>query len=545
MFQANISRTCIVFAFFALLLAAATAVAQLTRRPQTKITPEQLQNARAALQLATQVAGRAPDPAVVAEFVQLWFHMDRANAPEAIEGIYTQLRATAAGAQTLAGYQKFTDSAHALLSSYASINAQRVAALVPEWPDPPSELGKAARQWYAQSKQRFNSTIAPEIASGAPQQALNMIGQQASGGSVDYSANGRMLMRLNAGGQKDEALKLADQTVAAFSQQELTGDAISRYCSFLGQLARLDADRYLKALDQMVPSLGKLIDSRAGGLLAVGDKTVELTAAEAVLVNVAVNLRPNAGLAEKTVDAIPGLKKKTDDLGFIEAVFNRRPPGPYNLTYSFDGRSSGGGGTMPAGPGAEKFQGLRGRPPAGAPAGRPMPAMAPRSQPVPGAAVATPTTAESQKMNQDLMLLIGQAQKAGESDPAQAARILQKAADLVRQVEPLQRRAISLQQLMSAYRDILGKPNPDLIKEGFSMLSALAELEKGRPAQPGIVWLGSPSRTTGSGAVDMEAALVSDLALYSFEEAMRYVQSMPEDHRLMALVRIIQVLSGN
>jgi len=544
MLHARISRICTVFVVSIFLLAVATVDAQLTRKPQANVTPEQMQNARTALQEATQVAGRSPNPAVIAEFVQIWIRIERARAPEAIEGIYSQLRSTAAGAQTVAVYQRFTNSAYALLSSYASMNPQRVAALLPSWPEP-AGLGESAQQWYAQAKRRFNSIIAPEMASGAPQQALNMISEQASTGTVDYLANGRMLMQLNRGGQKDEALKLADQTVAAFSQQEPNADAINRYRSFLGQLARLDADRYLKALNLLVPSLGSLTDPRSGGILTVGDKSVELTAAEAVLVSVAVNLPFNIGLATKTLEMIPGLKKKTDDLGFIENVLNRRPTGPYNLAYSFDGRSSGSGGTIPPGPGAEKYQGLRGRPPGLAPRGQPVPAMAPRGQSVLSAATTMPTTAESQKMNQELMLLIGQAKKAGESDPGQAAQILQKAADLVKQVEPLQRRAVALQEVMSAYRDILGKPNPDLIKEGFTILAALSEREKNNPIQLGSVTLGSPTRTYGSGAVDVEASLVSDLATYSFDEAMRYVRNMPEDQHLIALVRIIQTLSGN
>jgi hypothetical protein len=537
-------RMILVFAI--LLLSASAGDAQLTRRPQPQVTPDQLREAQTALQEATQVAGRAPDPAVISEFVQLWFRMDRAKAPEAVEGVYSLLRAAAAEAQILAVYQKFTNSAHALLSSYASIDPQRVAALAPGWPDPAAVLGQAAQVWYAQAKSHFNSIVAPELAAGAPRQALNMLGDPSSGGTVDYAANGRMLMKLNMSGQKDEALKLADDTVAAFSRQELTNDAINRYRSFLGQLARVDADRYMRAVDQLLPMLSKLTNPRAGGVLTVGERTLELTAPETVLVSIAVNLSFNSGLAAKTLDLIPGLKRKTDDIGLIDEVLNRHPASPYNLTYSFDGVSGGGGGTMPqGGPGSEKYLGLRGRPSGAAPRGQPMPSLVLQGQPAPSTPASVPVSAEMQKMNQEMMLLIGQAKKAGESDPAQAAQILQKAVDLVKQFEPLTRRAVSLQEVMSAYRDILGKPNPELIKEGFTLLSALAEQEKRLPFQPGMITLGSASRTTGSRAIDVEASLVSDLAMYSFDEAIHYVRSMPEDQRMICLVRIVQALSGN
>jgi hypothetical protein len=59
-----------------------------------------------------------------------------------------------------------------------------------------------------------------------------------------------------------------------------------------------------------------------------------------------------------------------------------------------------------------------------------------------------------------------------------------------------------------------------------------------------MVTLGSVSRSYGSGSNDLEASLIADLAMSSFEEAVRYVRNMPEELRLIAFVRIIQALSG-
>jgi hypothetical protein len=99
----------IVFLLTMLPMNANVGEAQITRRPLTQAPPEQLRNAQIAIEEATRIAGRAPDPSVMAEFVQLLNRMDRANAPDAVEGIYAQLRAAAAMAQTLESYQKLTN----------------------------------------------------------------------------------------------------------------------------------------------------------------------------------------------------------------------------------------------------------------------------------------------------------------------------------------------------------------------------------------------------------------------------------------------------
>jgi hypothetical protein len=113
----------IVFLLTMLPINANVGEAQITRRPLTQAPPEQLRNAQIAIEEATRIAGRAPDPSVMAEFVQLLNRMDRAHAPDAVEGIYAQLRAAAAMAQTLESYQRLTNSAHPLLASYSMVGS--------------------------------------------------------------------------------------------------------------------------------------------------------------------------------------------------------------------------------------------------------------------------------------------------------------------------------------------------------------------------------------------------------------------------------------
>jgi hypothetical protein len=539
--------TCLLASPF-LLVGALTSYDQIRIDPppqKTPANPERMRNARIVLKEATQTAGRNPDPAVLAEFVQIWFKMDRAPAPEIIEDIYSQLRSAATTSETLGAYQRQTNSAHALLSSYVSQKPERVAVLLPLWPDPPASLGEAGQQWYAQAKSRFDRLIAPNLVGAAPMQALRLAGDAPARGAADYMTNGRMVMQLNMSGQKDEALKLADQTVASFAQQDTDAQAIYSYCSFLSQLYRLDADRYMRAVLALMPSLEKLKASGSGGTLTVRERTVELTAAEVVLVMLSVRQSGNSDLATKTLQLNPELKSKVDSLGLIENVLNQRPQGAYNLTYSLDGRSGGGMGTLPPGPGSEKYRGMRGRPPAGlAAGGTSAPNIGPRGQPVPTMAPIPVIPEDTSRANQEVNLLLAQARKASVSDPDAASKLLAQAAVRVGQMEPLQSRAIALQQVMSAYGEIEGKPNADLIKEGFKVLAQLAEREKTSRIQPSMVMLGAVSRSYGSGSIDLEASLAADLALFSFDEAMRYVRNMPEDQHLIVLVRILHALSG-
>ena len=109
------------------------------------------------------------------------------------------------------------------------------------------------------------------------------------------------------------------------------------------------------------------------------------------------------------------------------------------------------------------------------------------------------------------------------------------------QVEPLQKRLSTLQNLMRTYRMCEGEVSSDLVQMGLSLVQQLREEEKNVASAlpPGVT-----SRPSGLSSADrLEASLMAELALDNFEGTMRSVRSMPDEQRLFTLVQIVQTLS--
>lgn len=499
--------------------------------PQPRPSAEQIKNAHQALSEATSLAQYSPDPSIIAELLQGWVRLDPGKAPGVFDTLYSRLRAQAQTASDLPTYQRCTVSVQALLSSYASVDPGRIADLIHQWPEPPASFGEPARQWYEQASARLKRLIAPDLAREHPQQAVNLAREPAPSrgrgpSGMEYVTNGRIILKMSLGGQKEEALKLADQTMADFAKEEPDAQTIRSYSSFLNQLSRIDADRYVRALNLLLPALDKQGNASSGGVLAVGDRSVALTWSEAVIVDLGRNLMGGPDLALTTLSVLPGLKPKLDSVDFIKTVVTSKPKVAYNLTYSLDGRSIGGGG-IPGSPGptALLYQNLRGQS---------------KTNP----AFVRQKLSEAAKTPEDMNVLIGVATQARMQDPDLASMALDAATQLVKQIEPPRNRAVSLQNLMLAYRRIEGKASADLVQEGFRLLSRLGTEEKSQKVTPVVVHMGGGNFTSiGSTSTQLEASLVAELALYDYEKAMSYVRTIPENQRLVALVRIVQALS--
>jgi hypothetical protein len=493
--------------------------------PLPPMSPEQLMNARAALQEATEIARRSPDASIMAELVQSWIRIDREKAPGAIEGIYSQLCQMARVAADLETYQRTTNSAHALLSSYASMRSERVAELLRLWPEPPSLLGDPARRWYEQAASRFHKIIASEIAGVAPQQALSMTRDQDAQGT-QFPANGRTVMQLSQSGHQKEALDLADQTILDFVSQPPDARRISSFLGFLRMLARVDEGRYLRGLDALAPALEVLGAPGSGGILTVGDRSVQLTAAEAVLVDLCRGLFRLPDLAAQTLNLVPGLKEKADGVAYIESVIKRSPQAANSLSYSIDGHSASRSGSPgPPTPQTDLYLRLRG-------------------QAKDNPDFVKQRLTESIKIPDQMNILEMLINRARGEDPDLASLALEFWAELVEKIEPIQNRAIPMQLLLHAYRLSKGKVSADLAEQGFRVLKQLAAAEKNRSGPiPNVISMGAIYRSAGGSSREVEASLVGELAVVRFAEAMAYIRQIPEDQRLLPLVRVIQALT--
>lgn len=516
---------------------------------QLRISVEHLKNGRDALNQATDLARRSSDSALMSQLAQDWTRLDKSKAPAALEDLYSWQSTAARDAADAQSYQRFTSAAQTLLRSLASMDSDRAVSLWQLWPDPPASLGEDLRKRQNEAGALFAKQLA---ATGSGMRLgmglgpdLTMLKDAAARG--DYGSAARLATQLNQTGDKVEALKLVDQAIADFKQREPDQRALSAYHSFVTQLPSIDPDRYLMALNSLLPALDRQGKPDTGGTVTVGDQTMQVTAAEALVIDMCRRLNGRPDLAMKTLNTIPGLKSKLDRLGGIDSIAAGgmyASQAPVSLNYSIDGTIrttfNNTGGTISGSEG-----------PAVNGAARPNPGMdlyeSLHGKLAKDPAFVRQKLAEASKTPDQINDLINLANRAGSAEADLADLALDAASRLVMQVEPSQRRASVPQNLISAYQRIDGEVDADLLQKGLSIVAQLRSEEQNKGAA-NVTFQGTGFRVMNSNmsssvADRLEMAIVAELALDNFNSAMSYLRLMPDEMKLQALLQIVQSLT--
>ncbi len=515
-----------------------------------RISVENLRNARAALKEATTLAQRSTDTAVISQLATSWTRLDKARAPEALENLYAWMRTSAQGATDILTYQRCRSSAQSLLRALAPLDSDRAVALWRQWPDPPSSFGEEFRRADAESSAAFAKQLAASASGSVAVPDLTMLSEAAAKGS--YSSAGMLAAQLARSGDRTEALKVVDKTIADFKQGETDQRSLQTFLTFVRQLPNVDPGRYLQAVGTLMPVLQKQAGPNAGGTVTVGNQALQVTAQEAAVIDLCRGLTGRPDLAMKTLNTLPGLKSKLEPLGGIDAIVGPPPSNQegVSLNYSIDGVSrttytrggnssysstsiSGarGGSASPVAAGMDLFQSLNGK-------------LAKDPEMV------RQKLAEASRTPDQIDALLALASRANMMDPDLASAALEAASRLLPQVEPPARRASVLQNLMREYQNCEGEVDPDLLQKGLELVQQLREEEQNRPMPP--MARGAAGFRTGGvqpgvlprGMSDqLELTIVAQLALSSFDSTMSYLRLLPDPMKLQALVRIIQSLS--
>jgi hypothetical protein len=286
---------------------------------QLRISPDHLKNAREALKQATDLTRRGSDMNVIMQLVQNWIRIDKSRAPAALEELYGFLSAHAREAATTALFQRCAASAQSLLRSFATLDADRAAALWRNWPDPPASLGEDFRAAQLQNQAVFLNQLkgdSPII--GPPLADLAVLRQAAARGN--YNAAAQLATQLFQTDERGEAFKAVDDAIADFRQRQADARALPGFLSFVLQLSGLDSDRYLQAANALIPALDKQAAANTGGTIKIGDQSVQVTASEAAVIDFCRNLLGRPELAMRTLNLVPGLKSKLDRIGGIDSI---------------------------------------------------------------------------------------------------------------------------------------------------------------------------------------------------------------------------------
>lgn len=511
---------------------------------QLRISVDRLKNAREALKEATDLARRSADTSVFSQLAQDWIRLDKSKAPGTLEDLYSWLRIAAQDAKDVRTYQSCKQSAQALIRSLASLDSDHAVDLWRMWPDPPSSLGEDFRQVNKQADALFAKQVAAQGSGQIVGPDPTMLAQAAARG--DLASTARLATQMSQSGDKGEALKLVDQAIADFRQSSQDPRAVSSYVNFVRQLPNVDPDRYLTALNSLMPLLEKQQSPNAGGTVTVGNQTVQITAAEAAVIDMCRNLSGRPDLAMRTLNTVPGLKSKLDRVGGIDNIMR---PGPgsqdsVTMSYSIDGMSrttyNAGGSQMGSFTSTSST-------PAGSSAAASAASALDLYGSVRGKLAKNPEfvrqkLADASKSPDQINALINLANRANYQEPDLASMALDAASQLLMQVEPLQKRAGVFQNLMQAYQMCDGEVDADLMQKGLVLVQQLRDEEKNTPAA-NLSPRGGVMSRMGSTADQLEMAIVAQLALDNFEGARSYLRTLPEELRLTALLRIIQSLA--
>jgi hypothetical protein len=512
---------------------------------QLRISADRLKSARAALKEAMNLARHNTDPYTISRLAQDWVRIDKASSLAALETLYGWLRTTARAAHDAPTYERCMSGAQSTLWRLALLNSDKAVSLWRMWPEPPAALGES----IANQRERVGQ-FERQLASADPGQGVMGAGlmmdstaanQQAAKG--DYGVVSNLAWLLNRYGERAEALKVVDQAMANFRQGSQDSRAISSFFYFVRQLPNIDSDRYLQALSALVPALSNQTGPNLGGTMTVGSQTLQLTAAEAGVIELCQSLHGRPDLVMKTLDTVPGLKSRLDGTGGIDHIIGLSVPmdpsrSPVSMSYSIDGINrmifSSTVGSIstsiagPANPLAAKESGI-------------LLYKSLHGKLAKDPALVKQKLDDAAKTPEQINALINLANYATNGDADLASLALDSASRMIMQVEPLSERASVMQNLIWAYRQCDDEVDAALLQEGLVIVRQLRDEQKGAAAPMPPASAPVPDRSTMADL--LERTIVAEQALDNFDKAMKYLRLMPDDLKLQALLNIVLALT--
>lgn len=484
--------------------------------------PEQLKNARSALQEATDLV-KQMDPMPQSELdhlARLWVDINRPKAAMVLEGLIEKFRKLALAATDLESYRDCTDRAQSLLKPLAELDPDKGLLLARQWPAPPLSSGPAGAGVRNSLEAQVRDQLTRRLAYSDPERALQLADESPTGTSAVYEARGQRIGTMVRQGRRDEALSLADKWMADFNASVADPIAARDYLRFLHEVAALDPNRFLAGIST-IAGLFSSNDPPGSPLFWVGDQRIPINQTEFELLSV-FRARMQPELILKTFDLLPGLKAKAEQAGGIDNLvtgprMRMWRPGRVQCATAVDGATK-------ATPAQSEYRPLDKE--------SILAELRGKAEKNPG--LVRERLADVARDPRQIPDLIDLAEMARSVDLELASMVLDAAKPPLSRVEPLQERAAFFGDLAQAYRNCDGEADAGLLRDGFVLVARMRDDSDGA---------GLGKTGINSMADDLEAILVTELARIDFDSAMRYVRSMEEKPRRLAVIlRIVQSL---
>lgn len=498
-----------------------------------RIPVDQLKDAREALQEATDLL-EAMEPCPVEQIpqlMQLWEQLHRSKAKEVAESFMATLRAQAADCANLACYQQATSAAMMLVQ--LRNDPEKMLGALKTWPEPKESFGAAGVDYLKSVKSQARQQVMYGLASTDPEKAIELLNESADEGKYNYTASGQIAQSMMYAGKKDEALQLIDETINRFDQQTADEGTIREYENFVRSAMNFDSERSTKALRQLITAMtgSKQANSvPCSARIESEDHSIDLTCAEARLLNLLRSYPMKPSLTSGALDAMPALKSKLDAFGGIDGLFFGYGSPQVHLNYGAPGSKSSGDLAAVQNPRPKQVN------------------IGSLIQKLKGKAESDPSLVRGSLKDLEISQLINLASSAAYQDPDLSEIALKMAQKRLPEMESLPARASMLQSLVNAQRNVEGEVDPELLREGFAIADRMREESSPKPGGTagrvvsGVSGSAIIYTVSASSATDqLEAFLVAEISRDDFDAALDYVHTInDEKFRLTCLLRVIQ-----
>lgn len=481
------------------------------------VSTSRISNARTILESVTETlidSDPLQSAGVVNQVGWLWPQLHRRQASEALNRLLQVLSKSAVSSDRPKAFVSSTHMALQIATSLSSVDPDRALQRIVSWPSPPAEAGESA---HALSDQIRTAAQDPEW--------LSHFQADPSGALRSLTSTGfeRRMLHLDApiSGEKRKRLadELADDLVSEYSQGVWDRNRVQE---FLGRMLRV-SQRETSMLPELLFLLSDALEQvgihqeAPRYIIATNSGEAEISELESIiLANLRSLIYSRPGAMISWLDSMPDLRAKLDQIGGIDQGLQRsriRELGSKPVEGTAEEVSEDDSYKKAASLGRDALT-------------KPL---AVRME-----------LARIAGMEEGFLRLRQLFQASQHQYPELAWEALKAAEPLLTEPDSLFEQAHRHTAYARIYRASEGRLSDGLLKSGFSLLGRLRDVED---EDASARQQGGPSGRGKGHADNLELALIAELALVDFDNALRRIRRIEEQpRRIQAMLNSIQSL---
>ena len=491
---------------------------------KVRMTIEQLKNARAALQEATELA-RDMEPVPTHQISSLgghWIRLHPTKAPREIESLLDHLRPLAKESRNEQDYSRYTAAAKRLLNDLVKVDENKAFDLAERWPA--SEAVENTVGIQSRLQEQIRARRLQDQMNVYPERISAMLPADLT--AVGYGTRASLVESLILSGEKQQAYEIIDMSISEFSNGSPDQRQVQDYLSLLVRLHEIDPMRFNKGFAALRPYLDRHAHDDPIDHVTVIDQRIPINHAERTILIILQSMdRRLPETMLKVLNTMPSLKARLDTAGGIDSFLSppRHARKRVSYSYEFTPNGSAGAHTSPESyaRGSKLINELSGKA-------------------TTNPSIARHVLSRSATEPTDIDTLIVIAKRTGWRDPDLATLALEVASDHLELITPLEKRAEKLKEVIRTYRWVNGEVDRELLTKGFLLAAEMRDTNNQELDSR------ATQKRSKTATGNLESYLIAEYARDDYNAAISYVHSMSEDNaKLSALLHIARSLGSS